>query len=75
MIKKYNQIFVSFSTVAGDILMLLLGARTAGYLLSFAAKKKKKGIGLFIPAFTSHFPPQPDAHLSPGWTDPYYYRK
>lgn len=50
MIKKYNQIFVSFSTVLGDILMPLLGARTAGYLLSFAAKKK--GIGLFILAFT-----------------------
>lgn len=41
MIKKYNQILVSFSTVSGDILMPLLGARTAGYLLSFAAKKKE----------------------------------
>lgn len=44
MIKKYNQIFVSFSTVLGDILMPLLGARTAGYLLSFAAKKKRNRI-------------------------------
>lgn len=49
MIKKYNQIFVSFSSVSGDILMPLLGARTAAYLLSFATKNK--GMGLFILAF------------------------
>jgi len=42
MIKKYNQIFVSFSTASGDILMPLLGVRTAGYLLSFAAKKRNR---------------------------------
>lgn len=47
MIKKYNQIFVSFSAVSGDVLKPLLGARAAGSLLSFAAKK-----GLFVLAFS-----------------------
>lgn len=46
MIKKYNQIFVSFSAVSGDVLKPLLGAGAAECLLSFAAKK-----GWFVLAF------------------------
>lgn len=51
MIKKYNQggVFfggVSFSTVAGDVLMPLLGAGTAAELLAFTAKKKRERKGL-----------------------------
>lgn len=51
MIKKYNQggvLFggVSFSTVAGDVLMPLLGAGTAAELLAFTAKKKRERKGL-----------------------------